>query len=417
MEECSGREEAIGRAGWLSRQLSLTAGRTKSLERYNRRDIMKKRLIASLVVGVSMLGMGSVMAQEPVKIGLVIPLTGATAVYGKDGKAAADWAAREINEAGGILGGRQLELIYEDEKGTPQDGVAGVQKMINQAHVDAIIAGMNSSVTLAESAITKNKVLHINPGAQADAITNQGSPWLFQINNTSSTNANVFHDYLIHGMKPKTIAYMGENTEFSKALLENLQGKLKDSDIEMVEVATYDVHTTDFTSILSRLKAAAPEMLYVVDAAPARTAQIWKQVRQMGGFPMEVQSAGTVFGPSITASEGAMEGVISGDIFITDGSEGEMLDFIEKARKETGGEPNKVTMVVYEAVHILAEAMDKAGTSTDYQKISDTMRSETWSTPRGNLRFDEKGRAIAPYFYIQEVKGDGVTLREVFEVQ
>lgn len=378
---------------------------------------MRTKLMASLVVCASIFCSAPAVAQDPVKIGLVLPMTGPTAVYGKDGKAAADWAAREINEAGGILGGRQLELLYEDEKGTPQDGVAGVQKLISQARVDAIIAGVNSSVALAESAITKNRVLHINPGAQADAITDQGSPWLFQINNTTTTNANVFHDYVINGMKPKTIAYMGENTEFNKALLENLRSKLEDTDIELVEVATYDVHTTDFTSIISRLRAASPELLYVVDAAPARTAQIWKQIRQMGGFPMEAQAAGTVFGSSVTAAEGAMEGVVSGDIFITDGSEGAMREFIEQARIETGGEPNKVTMVVYEAVHILAQAMDKAGTSTDDQKIADTMRSEVWTTPRGDLRFDEKGRAIAPYFYIQEVKGDGVTLREVFEVQ
>lgn len=378
---------------------------------------MKSKLLLGLIAGASLFGASQVMAQEPVKIGLVLPLTGATAVYGRDAKAAADWAAREINDAGGILDGRQIELIYDDEKGTPQEGVAAVQKLMTQSQVSAIIAGMNSSVTLAESAITRNRVIHINPGAQADAITEQGSPWLFQINNTSTINSDVFHSYLVNGMQPKSIAYLGENTEFSKAVLENLQRALEGTGIELVEVANYDVNTTDFTSILSRLRAAGPDMLYVVDAAPARTAQIWKQVQQMGGFPMEVHSAGTVFASSIVAAEGAMEGVISGDIFITEGAEGAMRDFIEKARIETGGEPNKVTMVVYEAVTILANAMDAAGTDSDFQAIADTIRAESWTTPRGDLRFDEKGRAMAPYFYIQEVKGETVTLRDVFEVQ
>lgn len=378
---------------------------------------MRSKLLATLVACTSLLCASVASAENTVKFGLVLPMTGPTAVYGKDGKAAADWAAREINEAGGILGGRKIELIYDDEKGTPQEGVAAVQKLMTQSRVDAIIAGMNSSVTLAESAMTKNKILHVNPGAQADALTEQGSPWFFQINNTTSTNAKVFHDYLINGMKPRTIAYMGENTEFSKALLRDLQKALEGSDVKLVEVANYDVHTTDFTSIITKLKAASPDMLYVVDAAPARTAQIWKQIRQMGGFPKEVHSAGTVFASSIVAAEGAMEGVVSGDIFITEGAQGDMRDFIDKARVELRGEPNKVSLVVYEAVKILAAAIDKAGAEKDYKKIADTLRSETWKTPRGELRFDGNGRAVAPYFYIQEVKGQGVTLREVFEVK
>lgn len=378
---------------------------------------MKLRLItAAAILASALVGGSAAYAQDPVRIGLVLPFTGATAVYGKDAKAAADWAAREINDAGGILDGRQLELVYDDEKGTAPEGVAAVQKLMTQERVSAIIAGMNSSITLAESAITKNRILHINPGAQADAITEQGSPWLFQINNTTSTNAKVFHRYLIEGMKPKTVAYLGENTEFSKALLADFQTALEGTGIDLVEIANYDVNTTDFTSIITRLKAAGPDMLYVVDAAPARTAQIWKQIRQMGGFPMEVQSAGTVFASSINAAEGAMEGVISGDIFITEGSEGKMREFIEKAREETQNEPNKVTLVVYEAVKIIAAAMDKAGTDSDYATIAQVIRDTSWETPRGELSFDEKGRAQAPYFFIQDVKGEGVTLREVFEV-
>lgn len=378
---------------------------------------MKTKVFAAALACAAVFYSGTAFAQDAVKFGVVLPMTGSTAAYGKDGKAAADWAVSEINEAGGILGGRKIELIYDDEKGVPQEGVAAVQKLMSQSRVDGIIAGMNSSVTLAESAMTKNKIIHLNPAAQADVLTEQGSPWFFQINNTTSTNAKVLHNYLINNMKPKTMAYLGENTEFSKALLADLQTALEGSGVELVEIANYDANTTDFTSIITRIKAAKPDMLYVVDAAPARTAQIWKQIRQMGGFPMEAHSAGTVFASSIIAAEGAMEGVVSGDIFITEGAQGDMLTFIEKAREVTGTEPNKVTMVVYEAVKVLAAAMDKAGTSTDYQKIADVLRAETWTTPRGQIGFDAQGRALAPYFYIQEVKGEGVTLREVFEVK
>ena len=184
---------------------------------------MKLRAKAALAALAVLVATPAAQAADPVKIGMVLPLTGPTAGYGKDGKLGADMAAAEINAAGGILDGREIELVYEDEKGAPQDGVAAVQKLMTRERVQAIIAGMNSSITLAESAITKNRILHVNPGAQADAITAQGSPWLFQINNTASTNATIFHTYLTEKMAPKAIAVMGENTEFNKAVLENLR--------------------------------------------------------------------------------------------------------------------------------------------------------------------------------------------------
>jgi len=376
---------------------------------------MRFKILATSVVAASALFCGiPAQAQEPVKFGVVIPLTGPTAGYGKDCRMAADMAVEEMN-ASGILGGRKIELMYEDEKGTPQDGVAAVQKAM-QNGAKAIIAGMNSSITLAESAITKNKVLHVNPGAQADAITNQGSPYLFQINNTSTTNSTIFHKYLIEQMKPKTIAYMGENTEFNKAVLDNLKKMLESTDVKLVEVANFEGTTTDFTSIITRLKAANPEMIYVVDAYPARTAQIWKQIRQQGGFPMEAHATGTVQASAIRPAEGAMEGVVTGDIFIAEGAQGDMAAFIEKFRERNKEEPNKVSLVCYEAVKVIAGAMDKAGTDSDYDKIAETLRGNSWTTPRGTLTFDEKGRAKAPNFYIHVVKGDGVALRDTFNV-
>ena len=70
-------------------------------------------------------------AADPVKIGVAVPLTGAAASYGTDTRLGAEAAADRINAAGGILGGRKIELVFEDDKGTPQGGVAAVQKLIS----------------------------------------------------------------------------------------------------------------------------------------------------------------------------------------------------------------------------------------------------------------------------------------------
>jgi branched-chain amino acid transport system substrate-binding protein len=347
-------------------------------------------------------------AADPVRIGLALPLSGAAATYGQDLQRGAEYAAELINQRGGILGGRKIELVYEDEKGTPQGGVAAVQKLMSVGRVKAITGGTNSSVVLAESSVTKGRILQVNAGAQADAITEQGSPFLFQINNTVSLNSEAFNAYIVKTLKPKTVAYMGENSEFNKTVLEKLKESLKSAGIELVSASTYDAETNDFTSILTKIKASNPDMLYVADAYPARAAQLWKQVRQLGGFPIEAMSPGVVTPGMIKPAEGAMNGVYTGEIFMATDPGPEGKEFIENYQKKFNNMPGKGELVIFEAINLIASAMDKAGTDSDYAKISKVIRDGAWQSPRGSLKFDEKGRARAPYFYIQRIDNGNI---------
>jgi branched-chain amino acid transport system substrate-binding protein len=371
------------------------------------------RALGALMLGSSLVATAT--AADPVKIGIAAPLSGGAATYGQDVKRGAELAADKINEKGGILGGRKIELVFEDDKGTPQGGVAAVQKLISVNRVNAITGGTNSSVVLAETSITRSRILHVNGAAQADAITDQGSPWLFQINNTVSANSNAFNAYITDVLKPKTVAYMGENTEFNKTVLELLRVSLKAKNIEIINVSTYDADTNDFTSIITKIKSLKPDLLYVSDAYPARAAQLWKQVRQLGGFPKEVMSPGVIVPGMMKPSEGAMDGVMTGEIYIVSMPGEANKIFVEDFRKKWNTDPGKGNLVSYEAVNLIAAAMDKAGTVSDYDKISKTIRDNKWPSPRGELKFDAKGRATAPYFYIQQVKGG--TLVKIDEVK
>ncbi len=367
---------------------------------------MLRSLRRALLGACIPLAIGAAHAAEPVKIGIAIPLSGPAAVYGADMRRGSDLAAQVINANGGILGGRKIQLVYEDDKGTPAGGVAAVQKLMSMDRVNAIGGGALSSVVLAETAVTKNKILHMNAGAQADAITEQGHPYLFAFNNTVSNNSKAFNRFIVEKLKPKTVAYMGENTEFNKATLEVLRNDLKAAGIQLVETSTYDAETRDFTSILTRIKALNPDVLYVADAYPARAAQLWKQVRQVGGFRAEVMSPGVASPTTIKPAEGAMENVYTGDIYangVAEGADGKA--FIEAFRKVYGMDPGKAELVMYESVAVIAGAMDKARSDSDYARISAAIRGGEWTSPRGTLRFDEKGRTVAPVFYIQQVRG------------
>lgn len=370
---------------------------------------MRRRLATILGALLTMAGSGAALAAEPVRIGVAVPLSGAAASYGAEARNGADLAAEQINAGPGILGGRKVELVYEDDKGTPQGGVAAVQKLMSVDRVKAITGGTNSSVVLAEASITRNRILQVNAAAQADAITDSGSPYLFQINNTVTANSLAFNSYIVNTLKPKTVAYMGENTEFNKTVLEELRKSLTAAGIQLTDVAVYDSGTNDFTSILTRIQAAKPEMLYVADAYPARAAQLWKQVRQLGGFKQEAMSPGVVIPGMIRPSDGAMNGVITGEIFMAAPADADAAKFVQAYRAKYGADPGKGGLVIYEAVTLIAAAMDKAGTDTDNALLAKTIRDNTWPSPRGALHFDAKGRAVAPSFFIQQVRDGELT--------
>ena len=374
---------------------------------------MRRRLVPLLGVLLCMVSTVA-LAADPVRIGIAVPLSGAAASYGVEARQGADLAAEQINAGPGILGGRKIELVYEDDKGTPQGGVAAVQKLMSVDRVKAITGGSNSSVVLAETSITRNRILQINAAAQADAITDSGSPYLFQINNTVTANSQAFNHYITDTLKPKTVAYMGENTEFNKTVLDELRKSLAGAGIQLTDVAIYDSGTNDFTSILTRIQAAKPEMLYVADAYPARAAQLWKQVRQLGGFKQEVMSPGVVIPGMIRPSDGAMNGVITGEIFMATPDDTDAAKFVQAYHTKYGADPGKGGLVIYEAVMLIAAAMDKAGTDTDDALLAKTIHDSTWPSPRGSLHFDAKGRAVAPFFFIQQVKdGELVELAKV----
>lgn len=351
----------------------------------------------------------------PVEIGIAIPLTGGAASYGEDSQRGSDMAAAEINEAGGILDGREVELVYEDDEGSPEGGVSAVQNLMQEG-VHAISGDMLSSVALAKASVTNGEILHVNMAAQADAITEEGGPWLFQINNTVSQNAEAFNSYITEELQPESIVYMGENTAFNAGVLEALSGALDEAGIEILDEAEYEADTRDFVPILNRLQDAGAEVLYVADANPARAAVLYQQISQVGGFDTILMSPGVVTEGMIEAAGTYMDGVITGEIYMPTLETPENQEFVDAFEAEYGEAPGKVELVSYEAIKVIAEAMDAVGCTTSYDAIADYMKSETFSTPRGSLGFNDMGRASAEQFYIQTIADGGLELLEEWPV-
>ena len=122
----------------------------------------RRSLLAAAVLLGAATGATQVLAQAkaPVRIGAILPLSGAGTFEGQLGLEGMQAAANIINAKGGILGGRKIEIVSYDDKSSPDEGVSAARRAIEQDKVDALVANMFSPIALAMKEVTRGKILH-----------------------------------------------------------------------------------------------------------------------------------------------------------------------------------------------------------------------------------------------------------------
>jgi branched-chain amino acid transport system substrate-binding protein len=137
---------------------------------------------AALAVALALAGTASAQ-NTPIRIGVVTPLSGTYAGIGQQVKWGLDLAAKEINDAGGVMG-RKLELIYEDEEANPAVATQKAEKLFQVSKVDFLTGTVNSGSTLAVGQVAeRNQRLIATTVSFADSITgDKCSPNVFRVN-------------------------------------------------------------------------------------------------------------------------------------------------------------------------------------------------------------------------------------------
>jgi branched-chain amino acid transport system substrate-binding protein len=208
---------------------------------------------------------------QPIKIGVILPLTGSLALSGQDLKAGYDYAVEEINALGGIqsLGGARLELVYGDSTGDPSVGVRETQRLITEENVKLLTGTMQSGVILACMPVAeKSQIPFVVSIGSSDSLTEQGYKYFFRPGATNQCQAvegaQLLKDLLTQGKPIKTIAYLYENSEFGTNWIQGFKKDMVDLGVNLDVVAEvpYQFQTPDVTTEIAKLKAANPDILY-----------------------------------------------------------------------------------------------------------------------------------------------------------
>ena len=198
--------------------------------------------------------------EEPVKIGMVDPLTGILSALAQSEVEGAQYARDEINKKGGILG-RQVEVLVEDSANDVGTGVQKTNKLIDRDKVDAIFGDVNSGIAYAMSQVTsEKKVFHIVPGGHTDPITGADCKWnVFRICNTTSMDATAITGELIKKFGKKWF-FITPDYAYGHTLEDSFIRNLKKAG-GTFEGDYLPINTSDFSATLIKAKGYKPDVL------------------------------------------------------------------------------------------------------------------------------------------------------------
>ncbi|WP_066062302.1 ABC transporter substrate-binding protein [Neobacillus soli] len=371
-------------------------------------------VLAILLVGCSATntssGNGSSASEggDTIKVGLQAPMTGDNAQYGQDMKNGVELAFKKINSDGGI-NGKKLKLIVGDDKATPSEAVAVVNKMIMNNGVKAIIGGYNSSPTLAAQEVSgPAKVLHLNMGASPE-LSKQNNKYLFRVILTGSVYVPAVMRYMSEEKKVKKIAALFENTDYGITMYDAAKESTKELGVEFITAEKYNPGDKNFSAQLSKIKTLNADAVMVVGLYN-EVALIEQQARQAGLNVQFFSPDDSMYSKQlITLGGDAVENHIFASMIDLNADTEEMNEF-KKLAKENNIPAQANTAIAYDAAMALAKALTEGG--GEAEKARDALANIQYNGITGPIKFDKNGDRSNTPMIMQVQKGDFVVIKE-----
>ncbi len=376
---------------------------------------MKKALafLTTLAITASMFAGTSVFASSAeaapaeaggtFKLGLICPLSGSSAVSGKILQNATEMAVNEINEAGGINGNIQIELVAIDDEAVPATSVTAMQKLVEQDKVNAVIGSQASSCTLANMEITKAaEIPQITPASSNVAVTQSGNPFICQMTATDQLHMNNIMKYEADN-GAKSFAMLYESSDFGTGGFKLAEATCADFGLEMVDSEVYNAGDTDFSVALSKMNSANPDF-FLFWGYHTEVAMICNQMAQYGiSKPVIGQGYNS---PELTKLGGpAVEGVMISTAFDAANPDPTVQEFDKKYTELYGEGYDQNAPQSYDAVYVIKDAVERMIADgkdyTDGAELNNYIHSTNWDGVTGVTTFDENGLMSKELLIIQ----------------
>lgn len=338
-------------------------------------------------------------AADPIKIGVIIPLSGGAGRQGQDVTNAIQSMASLINNGGGVLG-RPIELVVRDDESTPAIGVAKANELAS-AGVAAVLEGWNSPVTLAmQSILARAGVLDLTLMSKADTIlTSASNPLAIRLNSANAQDAAVIANYLGSKMKKGRVVFVTENDAYGNGAQQGIEAEFKKAGLDYTIAATlkFPFAQTDFRVETTSIRDAKPDFVISINANEGAGLPAFLQQYAQANIGVPIVCAVGTVSPSVIETAGpAANGLVSADIYFPQAepfaSNAENKRFVAQMQQQFKEVPDKYMALGAAALEVWAKTATKVK-SLDRKAIAEAIRGHTIpGTIFGDVHFDEHGQ-------------------------
>jgi branched-chain amino acid transport system substrate-binding protein len=334
--------------------------------------------------------------RSTIKVGFFGDLSGPTYNFGQSAMNGALMAADEINQAGGI-NGRRLDIVVEDDKGSPEIAAQATNRLIKNYKVTAIIGAGASGNSLAAAPNAQSAMIPlIAPSSTNPAVTQAGS-YMFRACFIDAFQGEVMARFAANTLKAKKAAIMVDfNNPYSRGLTEYFELSFAKLDGQVIAKQSYSQGDADYRGQLSAIKAANPDVIYI-PGYYGDVAIMAKQARQIG-LTQPLLGADGWDAPELweLARDSLNGSYISNHYSVDDPSEN-IQRFVRDYRQRYGNlTPDAHAALAYDALRFLADAIQRSGT-TDGPKLRDALgATKNFPGVTGVISMDANRNAVKP---------------------
>jgi branched-chain amino acid transport system substrate-binding protein len=352
-------------------------------------------------------------AQQPVKLGVILPLSGPNAAFGNTSLRGIQLAVEDFNAKGGVksMGGAKIQLVVAD---APQPNTTGAttQRLISQERVAGVIGSFASSMTLAASEVTERAGVPLITFSFADEITGRGYKNIFQISPKASAMGRAQIDQALAlakqaGQAVTKIAILYEDTAYGTAQAKGLRDGAKAAGVQIVLDEAYPLGITDATPLVNKLRGAGAQLIFPVSYLNDSLLIIRTMRQQNIHTPTVGGAAGYVI-PDFKKGLGQYaEGVLS----ISTANYDLAPDIGARYKAKHGTFMPHDSLLYASATESMMKAIDIAK-SADPAKVRDALSKikhcDNFSKglPAGCAQFDSTGSAIGAIPIMVQWRGD-----------
>ncbi len=363
---------------------------------------MKRLLTAVLLALLAPAAMAA-----DLKIGLMAPLTGPWAAEGQEMKRNVELLAEEQNAKGGV-NGQKVVIVAEDDGGDPRTSALAAQKLATKGVV-AVIGTYGSAVTEASQTILDEAgIIQVANGSTAVRLTEKGLKYFFRTCPRDDEQGRVAAA-VIEKTKAKKVAILHDNSAYSKGLADEINALVKSK----ANVVFFDALTPkeqDYSAILTKLKAAGPEVVFFTGYYP-EAGLLLKQKKQMG-WNVPFIGGDAINNPDLVKIAGAA--AAEGFQFLSppvpkDLDTAEAKAYVHNYQKKYGEAPSSIYGVLAgDGLRVVMKAIEGSkSTKADDIRTYLTTGLKAFPGYTGKIEFNQKGDRVGELYRVYKVQKDG----------